>query len=138
MGLEPYLLASCLNLILAQRLIRKVCEQCKQPVELNEDLIRRLKISPEVLKEVTFFEGKGCSACNGTGYLGRVPIFEFLPLDSAMREKVALGAGEVEIRAVAREKGYADLFSSGVDRLLNGLTTAEEVLRVTFTEDVEV
>lgn len=138
MGLEPYLLASCLNLILAQRLIRKVCEQCKQPVELNEDLVRRLKISPETLNDVTFFEGKGCSACNDTGYMGRVPIFEFLPLDSAMREKIALGAGEVEIRATVREKGYADLFASGVDRLLNGLTTAEEVLRVTFAEDVEI
>jgi type IV pilus assembly protein PilB len=138
MGLEPYLLASSLNLILAQRLIRRVCEQCKEPVKLNEDLVRRLKITPEALKDTTFYEGKGCSECNGTGYKGRVPIFEFLPLDSAMREKVATGSGEVEIRAMARQKGYDDLFASGMNRLMSGLTTAEEILRVTFTEDVEV
>jgi type IV pilus assembly protein PilB len=137
MGLEPYLLASSLNLIIAQRLIRKVCEKCKQPTQLTEDLLRRLKIPHETLQNATFYEGKGCSACTGTGYMGRVPIFEFLPLDAGMREKIATGAGEVDIRAMAREKGYGDLFSSGVDRLLNGLTTAEEVLRVTFAEDTE-
>lgn len=138
MGLEPYLLASSLNLILAQRLIRRVCEKCKEPVKLNEDLIRRLRITPEALKDAVFYDGKGCSECNGTGYKGRVPIFEFLPLDSAMREKIATGSGEVEIRAMARQKGYGDLFASGMNRLMNGLTTAEEILRVTFTEDVEV
>jgi type IV pilus assembly protein PilB len=137
MGLEPYLLASSLNLILAQRLIRRVCDQCREPVDLSEELVKRLKIGPESLQEATLFEGKGCSACNGTGYLGRVPIFEFLPLDSGMRDKIATGAGEVEIRALAREKEYGDLLSSGVSRLLNGLTTAEEVLRVTFSEDTE-
>ena len=137
MGLEPYLLASSLNLILAQRLMRKICDQCKEPVQIEDEVLKRMRLDPKDAKNLTFFKGKGCPACHNSGYAGRVPIFEFLPMTREMRDRIATGAGEVEIRKMAREKGFCDLLESGVSRMKAGLTTAEEILRVTFTQDVE-
>ena len=136
MGLEPYLLASSLNLILAQRLVRKVCEKCKEPIELPEGQIRQLQLTPEQAASATFFQGKGCSECDGSGYRGRVPIFEFLVMDSEIREAMASGARETQIRAMIREKGYGGLLSSGVTRILDGRTTAEEILRATYADNI--
>jgi type IV pilus assembly protein PilB len=136
MGLEPYLLASTLNLIVAQRLVRRICEKCKEPIQLNADVLKRLKIAPEVLKNTTFYHGKGCNACNNTGYKGRLPIFEFLVMDSEIREMVITGSNERQIRAKAREKGYGGLLESGIGNMIKGVTTAEEVLSTTFTEDI--
>jgi len=137
MGIEPYLLASTLNLIVAQRLIRKICDRCKEPVTLSEKVLKRLKIDPERDRDGVFYHGRGCNACGGTGYLGRLPIFEFLVVDSNIREKVIAGASEAEIRAISRERGYGGLVESGVSKMLQGLTTAEEVLSATFTEDIK-
>jgi type IV pilus assembly protein PilB len=138
MGIEPYLLASTLNLIIAQRLVRKVCEHCKEPVKLSEEVLKRLKIAPEPAKKSVFYHGRGCKACGGTGYSGRLPVFEFLVIDNDIREKIIAGSSESQIRAMARQKGYGGLLESGVSNMLKGLTTAEEVLSVTFTEDVKV
>jgi type IV pilus assembly protein PilB len=137
MGLEPYLLASSLNLILAQRLMRKICDQCKEPVQIDDEVLRRMRLDPKEAKNFTIYRGKGCPSCHNSGYSGRVPIFEFLPMTREMRDKIAAGAGEVEIRKMAREKNFCDLLESGVSRMKAGLTTAEEILRVTFTQDVE-
>jgi type IV pilus assembly protein PilB len=136
MGLEPYLLASSLNLILAQRLVRKICDKCKAPFEPQDGLIQKLQLTPEQAKSATFFHGKGCTECDGSGYRGRVPIFEFLVMDSDIREAIAAGAKETEIRAMARKKGYGGLLTSGVTRILDGRTTIDEILRVTYTDDV--
>ncbi len=136
MGIEPYLLASTLNLIVAQRLVRRICEHCKKPVTLNEKVLRSLKLDPEQVKDHTFYHGTGCKSCGGTGYKGRLPIFEFFVVDNEMREKVTAGASESQLRALSRQKGYGGLLESGVAGVLNGLTTAEEVLSVTFKEDV--
>ncbi len=138
MGIEPYLLASTLNLIVAQRLVRKICEKCKEPVQLNEEVLKRLKLDPEQAKNAVFHHGKGCSTCGNTGYKGRLPIFEFLVMDSDIREMIISGQNERQIRTKARQKGYGGLFESGINSLLNGLTTAEEVLSTTFTEDIGV
>jgi type IV pilus assembly protein PilB len=137
MGIEPYLLGSTLNLVLAQRLVRKICDRCKKPTTLKEEVLKRLKIGTKQTKDTAFYHGKGCKACGGTGYLGRLPIFEFLVVDNDIREKLVAGVGESEIRAAAREKGYGGLLESGVSKILEGLTTAEEVLRVAFTEDIK-
>ena len=134
MGVEPYLLASTLNLVVAQRLVRKICDRCKEPVRLGEDVTKCLKINPEQAKSATFYHGRGCNACGKTGYLGRLPIFEFLPIDNEMREKLTAGGTESKLRAISREKGYGGLLESGVGKILQGLTTAEEVLRVAYTE----
>ncbi len=134
MGLEPYLLASALNLVIAQRLIRRVCERCKIPTELDEKSLKRLQISPETAAAATFYKGKGCEFCNGTGYRGRMPIFEFLTFDAEMRDKIVLKATEAQIRAASRAKGFGGLMESGVARLLDGYTTAQEVIAVTYNE----
>ena len=136
MGIEPYLLASALNLIVAQRLVRKICDHCKEKVELSEKTLKHLKITPEQAKDAHFYQGRGCKSCGGTGYLGRLPVFEFLVMDNDIREKLVTGVSESQVRAMARQKGYGGLLESGVSKILQGLTTAEEVLSVAFAEDI--
>ena len=136
MGVQPYLLASSLNLVVAQRLVRRICERCRTPVSLNEKLLRSLKIDPQKAKDIVFYHGRGCKTCGGTGYFGRLPIFEFLVMDSDMRDMLAAGAGEAQLRALARERGYGGLLDSGVGKIMQGLTTAEEVLSATFMENI--
>ena len=136
MGIEPYLLASTLNLIVAQRLVRKICDRCKEPASLNKQVLKSLKLEGAAAKEATFYHGRGCTACGGTGYLGRLPIFEFLVIDNEIRQKVTGGADESQLRATSRQKGYGGLLESGVNKALQGLTTAEEVLRVAYTENI--
>jgi type II secretory ATPase GspE/PulE/Tfp pilus assembly ATPase PilB-like protein len=138
MGVEPYLLASTLNLVVAQRLVRKICDRCKEPVTLSEQVLKRLKIDAARAKESVFYHGRGCKACGGLGYLGRLPIFEFLVFDNDMREKLIEGGHESQMRKMSHQKGYGGLLESGVGKMLEGLTTAEEVLSVTFTEDTRV
>jgi len=138
MGIEPYLLASSLNLIIAQRLVRKICDKCKEEVKLSEEVIRRLAVDKKDIKNPVFYQGRGCNTCGDTGYSGRLPIFEFLVMDSEMRDKLIVRATEAEIRKLSRAKGYGGLIDSGVNKMLLGLTTAEEVLRVTFTEDKSI
>ena len=137
MGVEPFLLASALNLIVAQRLIRKICDRCKEPITLSDEVLERLKVDAEQAKDTVFYQGKGCNACGGTGYAGRLPIFEFLVMEKDIRDTLIAGGGnEAKIRQMSREKGYGGLFESGVSKILQGLTTAEEVLRVTYTEEI--
>ncbi len=130
MGIEPYLLASTLNLVVAQRLVRKICDRCKEPVQLSEQALKRLSIDPEKAKTAVFYHGRGCNNCGGMGYRGRLPIFEFLPIDHEISEKIIAGESESQIKAVARQKGYGGLLESGVSKIWQGLTTAEEVLSV--------
>ena len=136
MGIEPYLLSSSLNLVVAQRLVRKICDKCKEPATLSEQVLKRLKVDPAKLKDAKLCHGKGCPACGNTGYHGRLPIFEFLVMDHELRELVTATATESQLRAVSRKKGYGGLLESGVIKMLQGLTTAEEVLGVTFSEDI--
>jgi len=137
MGLERYLLASTLDLIISQRLVRRICEKCKEPVELNEEVLKRLKIDPAEASKIAFVKGKGCTACGNTGYMGRLPVFEFLSLDNDIREAIVSGANEAQLRQMARSKGYTGLLESGVSKIKQGLTTPEEVLGVTFTESID-
>jgi type IV pilus assembly protein PilB len=135
MGIEPYLLASTLNLVIAQRLVRKICDKCKEPVELNREILNRLQVDAERAKDAVFYHGKGCSRCGGTGYLGRLPIFEFLVIDSQMRRALITGESEMKLRELARQGGYGSLLDSGVNKMLQGLTTAEEIVSTAFTEN---
>ncbi len=136
MGIERYLLASALNLVIAQRLVRRICEHCKEPVTLKEETIKRLRIDPEKAGDAVFYHGRGCNACGGTGYMGRLPIFEFLVVDNDIKDGIIANHSEAQIRGTSREKGYGGLLESGASKILQGLTTAEEVLRVSFTEKV--
>ena len=134
MGVEPYLLASTVNLIIAQRLVRRICERCKEPVQMDEEMLSRLKITPEQSQGKVFYHGAGCHACGNTGYFGRLPIFEFLVINKEIRQELISGAGEQKIRAIARQKGYGGLFESGMNKVFMGLTTAEEVLGATVND----
>lgn len=133
MGIERYLLASSLNLIVAQRLVRKICEHCKEPVTLSEEALKCLKIDPKKTKDPVFYHGKGCSACGGTGCLGRLPIFEFLVIDDEIRDLIVANSSEQQIRDASHKRGYSGLLESGVNKALAGLTTAEEVISVAYT-----
>ncbi len=137
MGIEPYLLVSSLDLIIAQRLIRKVCDNCKEPVSLSDDVLRKLKLNPAQLKKAVFYQGQGCKNCNGSGYFGRLPIVEFLVLDGEIKELIMNDGQEPAIRAMSRQKGYGGLFENGVSKVLAGLTTPEEVFRVAYAENVK-
>jgi len=137
MGVEPYLLASTVNLIVAQRLVRRICDRCREPVAINEQVLRRLNVDPDRAGDAVFYHGRGCSTCNGTGYLGRLPIFEFLVTDSEIRDKISAGTSEAKIREMSRQRGYKGLLGSGVGRMLEGMTTAEEVLGATFTQKIQ-
>ena len=130
MGVEPYLLASTLALIIAQRLVRKVCDRCKEPVTLGEEVLKVLKIDPKQNRDTVFYHAKGCNDCGGTGYWGRLPVFEFLVIDNDIREKLTAAASESQIRAMAHKKGYGGLLESGVRKMSQGLTTAEESIKV--------
>ncbi len=134
MGIERYLLASALNLVIAQRLVRRICDHCKEPVTLSEEALKHLGIDNERAKDSVFYHGRGCPACGETGYLGRLPIFEFLDVDTDISEKIIASATESQIREASRQKGYGGLLDSGVIKVLEGLTTAEEVIRIAFTD----
>ncbi len=133
MGIERYLLASSLNLVVAQRLVRRICEHCKEPVTLSAEVLKRLGLDPEKAEDSVFYHGKGCKACGGTGCLGRLPIFEFLVVDDDIGRLIVAGESEGKIREASRQKGYGGLLESGVKKALAGLTTAEEIISVAFT-----
>jgi type IV pilus assembly protein PilB len=133
MDIERYLLAAALNLIIAQRLVRKICSHCKEPVTLSEEVLKRLGIDSKRAEDSVFYHGRGCTACGGTGYLGRLPIFEFLVIDTDISERIIAGETEAQIRTASRQKGYGGLLESGVNKALQGLTTAEQVISVAFT-----
>jgi type II secretory ATPase GspE/PulE/Tfp pilus assembly ATPase PilB-like protein len=135
MGIERYLLASTVNLIMAQRLVRRICENCKEPAQLNTEMVRRLRLDPQRAAGATFYRGVGCQACTNTGYSGRLPIFEMLVVDGDIAGRIVAGQSESEIKAAVRAKGYGDLLDSGSRAVLQGLTTADEVLRVAATAE---
>ena len=135
MGLEPYLIASCLGLVIAQRLVRKMCPDCKEKVEIKPAILNEFKKASGVnLNDITFYHGKGCSKCNNIGFKGRIGLFEFLPITKKVREMIKAGVTDTEIKKVAQAEGMKDIFQSGIEKISQGITTLEEVLRVTVLE----
>jgi len=131
MGIEPYLLAPTLALVEAQRLVRRICPKCKEPVSLTPEMIGKLGMDPKEFEGVTLYEGKGCLECNNTGYKGRVGIFEVLPVTSEIRELILKRASNDEIKQKAVELGMTTLRSDGVAKIKQGMTTIEEIIRET-------
>jgi type IV pilus assembly protein PilB len=131
MGIEPFLLASTLEAVLAQRLVRRLCPACRQPYEPDESLLRQIGLPPEAWGNRNFFRSTGCAACDLLGYKGRIGLFEFLPLTDALRELVVRGVSLVELRAKAVEQGMIPLREAGLAAILAGETTVEEVVKYT-------
>ncbi len=131
MGIEPFLVASSLNLVCAQRLVRRVCANCKEPEDLPPPALEQIGFSPEDAKAVKAFKGKGCEKCNGTGYKGRVGLYEVMEITDELRELVLVGASALELRRKAIEEGMITLRGSGLRKIKDGVTSVEEVLRET-------
>src|SRR5690348_14149173 len=134
MGVEPYNFVSSLNCIMAQRLVRVVCESCKKPVRYPADVLRASGLDPEVWGPVSFAEGAGCLECSGTGYHGRTAITELLDLSDRIREMIISRRPTSEIKRAAREEGMTFLRDSGLAKVRAGITTLKEINKVTFIE----
>jgi type IV pilus assembly protein PilB len=132
MGIQPFLLSSALLMILAQRLGRRICKDCKQPVEGKEEDLVRYGHVPQGRGPVTFYRGAGCATCNGTGMKGRVAIYEVMPISEALRDMILEEASTAELREQAQKEGMKTLRQAGMMKVLEGVTTVEEVLRVTL------
>jgi type IV pilus assembly protein PilB len=131
MGLAPFLLASSLRLVVAQRLARKVCDDCREPYELDEEALIPNGHSPQGLGMVTLWRGRGCAACSHTGLRGRTAIYEVMPVTREIRDLILDRTTPDEIRKVARDQGMRTLREAGLLKALRGVTSVEEVLRVT-------
>src|SRR4029078_7613463 len=132
MGGEPFLITASVNLVLAQRLARKICVDCKQEIAvegqgpLAHGVKNNQKLGAELMK------GAGCRTCNGTGYKGRVALYEVMRFSDGLKEMVLQGASTAELKAAAIKQGLLTLRASGVRKVLAGVTTTEEILRVTM------
>ncbi len=132
MGIPPFLVSSALLLLLAQRLARRVCSECKEAYDADEETLLPYGHMPEGLGTVSLYRGKGCQACSFTGMRGRVAIYEVMPVSQEIRELILRNASTGEIRDVARSQGMRSLRQNGLQKVLDGVTTVEEVLRVTM------
>ncbi len=131
MGIEPFLVATSVNLIQAQRLIRRVCNDCKQEHPTPPEALVEIGFTAEEAKSLKTFKGKGCSTCNNTGYKGRIGLYEVLEVTDEIRELILIGASALELRKKAIDDGMITLRGSGLTKIRNGVTTLEEVVRET-------
>jgi type IV pilus assembly protein PilB len=131
MGVQPFLVASSVMAVMAQRLVRKVCPKCKARIEPPAHILQGLGLRPEIAKKANFMKGKGCANCNKTGYRGRMGIYELMIMSSSIREMTFKGEPTLNIRRVARKQGMRTLFEDGMIKAIKGHTTLEEVLRIT-------
>jgi type IV pilus assembly protein PilB len=134
MGVEAYNFVSALNCILAQRLVRTICEYCKHPVRYDDEFLRNSGLDPELWRSFDFHEGAGCIECGGTGYRGRTAIHELLELNDPIREIILEKKPSSEVRKLAQAQGMQFLRESAVERASRGLTTLKEINKVTFIE----
>ncbi len=133
MGIEPFLVATSVHLICAQRLVRRVCTECKEEQNLPPQALIDIGFTPEEAKKVKTFKGKGCERCNGTGYKGRAGLYEVMEIGDDIRELVLVGASALELKKKAIEQGMITLRRSGLIKIADGVTTIEEVIRETVS-----
>jgi type IV pilus assembly protein PilB len=131
MGIEPFLVASSLNLVCAQRLVRRICKNCTEPDPTPPPALMQAGFSAEDAKKVVPNRGKGCEKCNNTGYKGRVGLYEVMEITEEIRELVLVGASALELRRKAVEEGMLTLRNSGLRKVKEGVTTIEEIVRET-------
>jgi type IV pilus assembly protein PilB len=134
MGIEPFLVASSVNLIAAQRLARVNCEACKTPVQVSPQMLLNLGVAPEEIQGWTCYKGTGCPQCNNTGYRGRVALYEVLPVREEIRELILQGASANEIKKEGMRLGMKTLRQTALTKLKGGITTVEEVLKSTVED----
>lgn len=131
MGIEPFLVSSAVRLVVAQRLVRRLCTSCKAPAKVPAQSLIDIGFAPEEAKGLKVFEAKGCEKCSSTGYKGRVALFEAMEVDEEIKEQILIGASTSELRQKAKEKGMLTLRMSGIEKIKLGMTSIEEVVRET-------
>ncbi len=134
MGIEPFLIASSVILIVAQRLVRRLCENCKKEQKISKDALISLGFPEKEIDGLKIYEPQGCPECNGTGYRGRVALYEVMPIKDEIRELILTGASATEIKKEAIKLGMLTLRQSGIRKVMTGMTSIEEVLRVTVED----
>jgi type IV pilus assembly protein PilB len=132
LGVESFLLTATVEAVVAQRLVRRVCDVCKVEYEPTDDMLMELELTPSDVQGRTFFYGKGCKECNGSGYKGRIALFEIMVMSDRMRDRIMDGASTQELQSVAREEGMTTLRDAGLLHIYDGITTIEEVVKETF------
>jgi type IV pilus assembly protein PilB len=134
MGVEPFLITASVNLVLAQRLARKVCLDCKRPTPVEPQSLINMGFSEEQVASTQIMKGAGCQTCNNTGYKGRVALYEVMRFSDDLKEMVLQGASAAELKVGAIKKGMSTLRMSGIRKVIEGITTPEEILRVTMAD----
>jgi type IV pilus assembly protein PilB len=132
MGIEPFLVASSILLIMSQRLVRKICQKCKEEEKFPPQALMNIGFSKEEAETIKCYKGKGCETCNNTGYKGRTAMYEVMPVTEEIRELILEGASAIEIKKTAVRLGMRTLRMSGLTKIKEGITSVEDVLRVTF------
>jgi len=131
MGIEPFLVATSVHLICAQRLVRKICKECRAPLEMPPQALIEVGFEPADAKNLTIFKGRGCTTCNNTGYKGRLGLYEVLECSDEIRQMILEGASAMEIKKQGIQEGMLTLRRSGLQKIADGITTIEEVVRET-------
>jgi type IV pilus assembly protein PilB len=134
MGVEPFLITASVNLVLAQRLARKVCVDCKRPQEVEKDSLTAMGFTEEQAATAQVMKGTGCQTCSNTGYKGRVALYEVMRFSDDLKEMVLQGASAAELKVGAIKKGMLTLRMSGIRKVIDGVTTPEEIMRVTMAD----
>jgi type IV pilus assembly protein PilB len=134
MGVEPFLITASVNLVLAQRLARKCCSDCKQPMKYEKKILEDCGFTAEQIANAKLVKGAGCRTCNGTGYKGRVALYEVMRFTDNLKEMVLQGASTAELKLAAIKGGMSTLRASGIRKIADGVTTPEEVMRVTMSD----
>ncbi|NIS61555.1 MAG: type IV-A pilus assembly ATPase PilB [Proteobacteria bacterium] len=134
MGVEPFLISSSVLLVLAQRLARKICTECRDPIQVNPKLLMGLGVPQEEIKGFTVYKGKGCSICSNTGYKGRIGLYEVMPLWDELKEMILSRASTLEVKKEAIRLGMKTLRMAGIAKIKEGMTTIEEILRTTMND----
>jgi type IV pilus assembly protein PilB len=130
-GIQPFLVASSVMAIMAQRLVRRICPKCRVRYDPPSHLLNGLGLRPEVAKKANFMKGRGCNHCNKTGFRGRMGIFELMTMSPQVREMTFKGESTLNVRRLARKQGMRTLFEDGIIKVIRGMTTLDEVLRIT-------
>jgi type IV pilus assembly protein PilB len=131
MGVPYYLVASATKMIMAQRMMRKICQTCKEEINLTEEQVQGLGVHKDLLRNIRAFKGVGCQDCNNTGLSGRTGIYEVMPITSEIESLILAQAGDSEIRKMAVEQGMFNLRMAAVDKMKAGIVSIEEVFSVT-------
>jgi type IV pilus assembly protein PilB len=134
MGVEPFLVTASVNLVLAQRLARKICNDCKEPIEKLPEALLRMGMSEQQASMATIYRGRGCKSCGNTGYRGRIALYEVMPFTDDLKELVLQGASATEMKHEMIRKNIATLRMAGINKILEGVTTPEEILRSTVDD----